>query len=293
MHHQVNVHKDAHQWEERQSRDLWAESVHPWTHPRHLKGRPYPMWVGQVQCHSGCVFSAYLVHVKHWVWIREGSIGFSNSPSSLVQQRKLRPKARRPPSLKVDTLGTWGHLPWSEEQWGPGAASRWWPWPQWWAAAAAQPLWWARGLQRTPGWATGTRSGSGLSAGQLQGSRWRRTEQVRLQKPKMSRPWVTLLPKTSHIMKAHHTSSIPQLMKYTFPPYLVNFRIPPETDPSAHQALWHIHRQSGQMSGWGWCWQGTTDSWDSLRCWLRYRVQRPFFDYKLHLTFFLCFLVLA
>ena len=42
------------------------------------------------------------------MWIREGSIGFSNSPSSLVQQRKLRPKARRPPSLKEDTLGTRG-----------------------------------------------------------------------------------------------------------------------------------------------------------------------------------------
>ena len=42
------------------------------------------------------------------MWIRGGSIDFSNSPSSLVQQRKLRPKARRPPSLQEDTLGTRG-----------------------------------------------------------------------------------------------------------------------------------------------------------------------------------------
>ena len=66
-------------------------------------------------------------------------------------------------------------------------------------------------------------------------------EQVQLQQLKMSRPWVTLLPKTSRIMKAHRISSIPQLMKYTFPPYLVNFRIPPERDPNAHQAVRHIH----------------------------------------------------
>ena len=29
LHHQINVQKDAHQWEDRQNRDLWAESVHP------------------------------------------------------------------------------------------------------------------------------------------------------------------------------------------------------------------------------------------------------------------------
>ena len=44
LYHQVNVHTDAHQWEDRQSRDLWAESVHPWTQPRRLKGRPDPRW---------------------------------------------------------------------------------------------------------------------------------------------------------------------------------------------------------------------------------------------------------
>ena len=27
--HQVDIHKDAHQWEDRHSRDLWAKSVHP------------------------------------------------------------------------------------------------------------------------------------------------------------------------------------------------------------------------------------------------------------------------
>ena len=40
--HQVNIHEDADQWEDRQSRDLWAESVHPLTQPRCLKGRPCP-----------------------------------------------------------------------------------------------------------------------------------------------------------------------------------------------------------------------------------------------------------
>lgn len=42
LHHQGNVHKEAHQWEDRQSKDLWAESAHPWTQPRRLKGRPDP-----------------------------------------------------------------------------------------------------------------------------------------------------------------------------------------------------------------------------------------------------------
>ena len=65
------------------------------------------MWVGQVQCNSGCVFSAYLDSVcKALSWVKEGSIGFSNSNSCLVQQRKFRPKACKPPSLKVDTLDT-------------------------------------------------------------------------------------------------------------------------------------------------------------------------------------------
>ena len=65
------------------------------------------MWVGQVQCNSGCVFSAYLDSVRKALsWVKEGSIGFSNPNSSLVQQRKFRPKACKPPSLKVDTLDT-------------------------------------------------------------------------------------------------------------------------------------------------------------------------------------------
>ena len=59
LHHQVKVQEEADQREDRQSRDLWAESVHPWTQPRRLKGRPYPSWAGQVQSNSGCVVSAY------------------------------------------------------------------------------------------------------------------------------------------------------------------------------------------------------------------------------------------
>ena len=114
-----------------------------------------------------CSVPTEIVYIKHWVWIREESSGFSNSCHSWSSEGRLDRKGRRPPSLKVDTVGTWGHLPWSEEEWGPGAASRWWPWPQWWAAAAAQPLLWARGLQRTPGWTNGTGSGSGLSAEEL------------------------------------------------------------------------------------------------------------------------------
>ena len=29
LHHQVNVHKDAHQWKDRQSRDLWGSQFIP------------------------------------------------------------------------------------------------------------------------------------------------------------------------------------------------------------------------------------------------------------------------
>ena len=59
LHHQINVQKDAHQREDRQSRDLWAESGHLSTQPRRLKGRPDPTWVGHIQSNSGCMFSAY------------------------------------------------------------------------------------------------------------------------------------------------------------------------------------------------------------------------------------------
>ena len=47
-----------------------------------------------------------IVYVKHRVWIREVSMGFSNSPYSLVWQRCLHLKAGWLHSLKVDTLGT-------------------------------------------------------------------------------------------------------------------------------------------------------------------------------------------
>ena len=92
--------------------------------------------------------------------------------------------------FKVDTLDTQGNLPWKLEEKGPGAVSRWWLWPQWWAAAAAQPLLWARGLQRIHVWATGPGSGSGWSAGEPQGSRRKRTGWT--QKTKMSGSWVHL-----------------------------------------------------------------------------------------------------
>lgn len=73
LHHEINVQKDAHQWEDRQSRHLWAESGHPWTHYRHSKGRPYPMIGGDSSPGSGCAFRAYWDYIwKHWVWIREG-----------------------------------------------------------------------------------------------------------------------------------------------------------------------------------------------------------------------------
>ena len=169
-----------------------------------------------------CSVATETVFVKHhcgcWVWIQEGPIGFSSSLYSLTQQRCLFFKALRLHSLKVDTLGTWGHLPWIEEQRGSGAASRWWPWPQWWAETAAQPLLWARGLQRTPGWATGPGSGSGWSAGELQGSRWRRTG--RTQKTKTSGPRVTPLPETTNIRKSHRISKTPSQMPKTQNPNL-------------------------------------------------------------------------
>ena len=194
LHHQVNIHEDADQWEERQSRDLWAESVHHWTQFRCLKGRPYPTWVGD-SCPPQALHSVLTetVYAKPRVWIREESIGFSNSPHSLYRKGYFAIKGHRLHSPKVDTLDIWAHLLWMEEETGPGAASRWWPWPQWWAAAAAQPLLWARGLQRTPGWATGPGSHSGWSAGELQGSRWRRTGWT--QKIKTSGRWVTPISK--------------------------------------------------------------------------------------------------
>ena len=114
--------------------------------------------------------------------------------------------------FKVDTLDTQGHLPWKLEEKGPGAVSRWWLWPQWWAGAAAQPLLWARGLQRIHVWATGPGSGSGWSAEELQGSRWGRTGWTR--KTKMSGPWVTPLSETTNIRKGHHISmTLPQWPK--------------------------------------------------------------------------------
>ena len=73
------------------------------------------VWKGEPSLHEQedsslitavCLVPTYIGHVKHWVWIRGESIGFSNSPSSLVQQKMFRPKAHRPPPLKVDTLGT-------------------------------------------------------------------------------------------------------------------------------------------------------------------------------------------
>ena len=48
-----------------------------------------------------------------------------------------------------------------------------------------------------------------------------------------------------------------------------NFRISPKRSPTAQQAGRHIHRQSGQISRWGWCWDRTTDSLKSLRCQLQ------------------------
>ena len=61
LHHQVNIHKDAHQWEDRQSRDLWVESVNLSTQPRCLKGRPYPTF-SPIQ--AVCSVPTEIVYVK-------------------------------------------------------------------------------------------------------------------------------------------------------------------------------------------------------------------------------------
>ena len=170
----------------------------------------------------------------------------------------------------MDTSDMRGHLPWSEEQWDSGAASRWWLWPQWWAAAAAQPLLWAQGLQRTHVWATGPGSGSGWSAGELRGSRWRRTGWT--PKTKTSGPRVTPLPRLP-TLGMDIISPRPLNRQIYMPTHPGNFRIPRKRSPTAHQAGRHIHRQSGQISGWGWCWEGTTGFLESLRFCLQ--VQSP------------------
>ena len=107
LHHQVNIHEDADQWEDRKSRDLWAESVHHWTQPRCLKERSNPMWVGD-SCPPQAVHSVptEIVYAKPWVWIREESIGFSNSPHSLSSKQYL-------PSQDIDFVHSrwtlWAH----------------------------------------------------------------------------------------------------------------------------------------------------------------------------------------
>ena len=107
LHHQVNIHEDADQWEDRQSRDLWAESVHHWTQPRCLKGTPYPTWVGD-SCPPQALHSVLteIVYAKTRVWIREESIGFSNSPHSLPRKGYFAVKGHRLHSPHVDTLDT-------------------------------------------------------------------------------------------------------------------------------------------------------------------------------------------
>ena len=58
LHHQVNIHEDADQWEERQSRDLWAVSSSLNT-AQTSERETLPHVGGRLLSSSGFAFSAY------------------------------------------------------------------------------------------------------------------------------------------------------------------------------------------------------------------------------------------
>ena len=79
--------------------------------------------------------------------------------------------------------------------------------------------------------------------------------------------------KTAYLRKGHLISKIPPQLPQTHrPPHTAKFRIQPKRNPTAHQAGRHIHRQSTQISEWGQCWRGTTESSESLNFLLQVQI---------------------
>lgn len=88
LHHQVNIHKDAHQWDDRHTRDLWAKSVNRWTHHRSVKGRSPtpPRWEGRLQSYLCCAFSASSNWVSYWMFPERQVVGNGTSEVLSVDQ---------------------------------------------------------------------------------------------------------------------------------------------------------------------------------------------------------------
>ena len=114
-------------------------------------------------------------------------------------------------------------------------------------------------------------------------------EQAGLQKTKMSGPRVTPLPRLPTAGRAMISPSVLINEKDTFPPYPANLRILSKRNPTAHQAGRHIHRQSAQISGSGWCWEGTTDSLECLRFLLQVQSPKDFLQLQTSSQFCLLF----
>ena len=65
------------------------------------------MWAGRVQ--FNCSVPTEIVCVKHWVWIRKGSIGFSNFPSGSNSWSSLQHLDVRAGSLHSSPWRAWTH----------------------------------------------------------------------------------------------------------------------------------------------------------------------------------------